>query len=118
MMITGDAGNKAMNFATVNFRSYLKCDILQMSHHGQFGTVDFYSAVNPTYAILPVSYSIPSRFTANDANRWLVNSKNVRQFIEFGKSNVTFPLPYNPSDADIYDRVPNYNTIYKQYPLH
>ncbi|MBR5222649.1 MAG: MBL fold metallo-hydrolase [Clostridia bacterium] len=118
MMITGDVDAKGMNFATRNYGNYLKCDILQMSHHGQNGTVEFYSLVNPTYAILPVSYTIPSRFTYNDANRWLVNSKNVRQFIEFGRSNVTFPLPYNPSDADIYDRVPTQNTIYKIYPLH
>ncbi|MBR5222648.1 MAG: MBL fold metallo-hydrolase [Clostridia bacterium] len=115
IMITGDADTRGMNQVVQCFGDYLKSDILQMSHHGQNGTVDFYTKVDPTYALLPMSHFEISRLEANDANKWLVNSDNVRQFIEFSKHNVTFALPYNPSDSEI-QRIPDWSTTYPTYP--
>ncbi len=112
IMITGDASAMGMNFASVNYGSYLKSDILQMAHHGQNGTVQFYSLVDPTYALIPISHVDTNRVTFNEANKWLVSSKKLRQFIVFWGQNVTLSLPYNPSDAEITDRIPNAKTKY------
>ncbi len=116
MMITGDADNLALNTAYEIFGDYLKSDILQMSHHGQNGTVDFYKTVDPTYALLPMSHYDKARFEFNDANKWLVESENIRQFIEFSKYDVTFALPYNPKDSEISSRIPEWNTQYPTFP--
>ena len=115
MMITGDATSDGMFFLTDNFSNSIQCDILQMSHHGQFGTRRFYSLVNPTYALLPITHVDTNRVTSTDANRWLVNSTKVRQIIAFWGGNVTIPLPYNPTDDQIYDRIPTRNTQYYDF---
>ena len=115
MMITGDATNDAMFFLTDNFKNTIQCDILQMSHHGQFGTRRFYSLVNPAYALLPITHVDTNRVTSTDANRWLISSEKVRQIIAFWGGNVTIPLPYNPTDDQIYDRIPTRNTVYYDF---
>ncbi len=115
MMITGDATNEGMFFLTDNFKNSIQCDILQMSHHGQFGTRRFYSLVNPTYALLPITHVDTNRVTSIDANRWLVSSEKVRQIISFWGGNVTIPLPYNPTDDQIYDRIPTRYTEYYDF---
>lgn len=117
IMITGDVHTMGQERAYNCFGDYLKSDILQMAHHGQNGTVDFYSTVDPTYAILPASYSAyETHYTFNEANKWLVASENVRQFLDFAKYNVTFALPYNPSDKDIQKRIPDWTTELPTYP--
>ena len=118
MMITGDAETAGMNIVTKNFGNYIKSDFLQLAHHGQNGTESFYSTVNPKYVLMPISHVDENRVYGNLANLWLVESVNVRQFISFWNQNVTIPLPYNPTDAQIYDRIPNRNTKYYEYPLH
>lgn len=117
IMITGDVSTGGMGQTVRCFGDYLKSDILQMAHHGQNGTVDFYSSVDPTYAVLPVSYpAYETHYTMNDANNWLIDSKNVRQFIDFSKVSVTIPLPYNPTDKEIVDRIPNWTTNQPTFP--
>ena len=117
ILITGDANTQAFKQVVSAYENELKSDILQMAHHGLNGTVDFYSKVDPTYAFLPVSF--PSYHTFNeeptDANKWLMESENLRQIIEFSKGNVTIPIPYNPSDADI-QKIPDWTTKYPTYP--
>ncbi len=119
MLITGDVNDGGSNFVSKNFADFIKCDILQMAHHGQNGTEDLYSKVNPLYVLLPMNHTDTNRYTFNAANKWLVNSKRVRQFICFDKQTVTIPLPYNPKDSDIASRIPDAtNPIYKEYPIH
>ncbi|MBR5223438.1 MAG: MBL fold metallo-hydrolase [Clostridia bacterium] len=118
MLITADTTSPAMDIMKNIFGNYLQSDILQMAHHGQNGTVDFYSFVNPKYVLVPVSHVDENRVYKNAANKWLVNSSNVKQFISFWGQNVTIPLPYNPTSSQIYDRIPTANTKYYQYPLH
>ncbi len=117
MMITGDAEESGMFKVLNNFGNHIKCDILQLSHHGQNGTVSFYSAVNPKYVLVPISHVDENRVYKNSANKWLVSSGNVRQFISFWSGNVTIPLPYNPTDSQIYDRIPTADTTYYDFPI-
>ena len=117
IMITGDIGTIGTSRVYSAFGDYVKSDILQLAHHGQNGSKAFYSKVDPTYVIVPVSYPVyEERYTENKANQWLVDSPNVRQFLDFAKYSVTFPLPYNPSDEEIQDRIPNWTTELPTYP--
>ena len=118
MLITGDSTSDSMYFVSNNLGDYIESDILQMAHHGQNGTPSFYSTVNPTYVLVPISHIDTNRVYKIAANKWLVNSKKVRQFITFWGGNVTIPLPYNPTDDQINDRIPNERTTYYKYPLH
>lgn len=122
MMITGDAEESGMFKVLDNFGDHIKCDILQLSHHGQNGTVSFYSAVNPKYVLVPISHVDTNRVYKNSANKWLVNNRKgdeftVRQFIAFWSGNVTIPLPYNPTDSQIYDRIPTADTRYYDFQI-
>lgn len=117
MLITGDATTDAMYFIQDNFGSFAQSDILQMSHHGQFGTRSFYSLVNPTYALLPISHVDINRMNKIDANRWLASSLKLRQVLVFWGGNVTIPLPYNPTDDQISDRIPTKYTVYYDFPI-
>ncbi len=117
IMITGDGCDTGMQQMVLCYGDYLKSDIFQMAHHGQNGLVDFNIKVDPTYVILPVAFpAYETHYTKIDANCWLVDSKNVRQFIDFAKTNVTIPLPYNPADDEIIDRIPNWSTNLPTYP--
>ena len=113
-MITGDIEEYGMNFAYKHYDNYLKSDILQMAHHGMNHSVDFYSAVDPTYVILPLSHPWYEVLNKGEGNIWLRDSKNVRQIIEFGSQSVSIPLPYNPLDSEI-EKIPNASTKYKNY---
>ena len=118
IMFTGDADNGGMNFAAKNFGLNLKSDIFQLPHHGMNGSIAFFRNVNPTYAFLPYSTSPDhySRFinslTADvksfDANNWLYKkSTEFRQLIDLAHGNITIPLPYNPQDSEIYQKIPD-----------
>lgn len=117
MLITGDAYTKGANFVSKNFGSYVKSDILQLSHHGQNDLLELYKLVNPTYALLPISHIDEKRMGMNSANKWIANSSNVRQVIVFWNQNVTIPLPYNPKASEISSKLPDKNTTYPTYPL-
>ena len=114
IMITGDIEEYGMEFVYKHYDAYLKSDILQMAHHGINHSVDFYSAVDPTYVILPLSHAWFEVLNQGDGNIWLRDSKNVRQIIEFSSQSVSIPLPYNPLDSEI-EKIPNASTKYKSY---
>ena len=117
IMITGDASTCGFEQTVMCFGDYLKSDIFQMSHHGQNGSVEFNSLVDPTYALLPIAHPVNERHYRKTAgNVWLVDSENVRQFLHFGKTSVTIPIPYNPTDEEIGDRMPDWTTNLPTYP--
>lgn len=117
IMITGDTSTCGFDQTVKCFGNYLKSDIFQMSHHGQNGSVEFNTLVDPTYAILPIAHPVNERhYRKTAANEWLVYSENVRQFLHFGKTSVTIPIPYNPTDEEIVDRMPDWTTNLPTYP--
>lgn len=127
LLFTGDADDGGMYFATTNYDSYLKSDIFQMPHHGMNGESSFFECVDPVYAFLPYSTSPDhyNRFinisTADRksiyANQWLISdSTTLRQMIDLAHGNVTIPIPYNPTDDEIYQKIPDLeNYKYKDY---
>ena len=87
VLFTGDIADRASNVLCDMYGSYLKSDIVQVSHHGWNGaTLAFYQNVSPKVAMWPNSQSeytacMKSNAVFGEINRMLVNmilgSKNV-----------------------------------------
>lgn len=56
-MITGDAYNRTMQMTVWRYHKQLKCDILQMPHHGLCDShnIEFYRQVNAETVLIPIS---------------------------------------------------------------
>ena len=57
LMITGDAYSRNMQLAVWRYDKALKCDILQLPHHGlcDTGNMDFYKRVDAKTVLIPIS---------------------------------------------------------------
>lgn len=57
LMITGDAYSRNMQIAVWRYDKALKCDILQLPHHGlcDTGNMDFYKRVDAETVLIPIS---------------------------------------------------------------
>ena len=57
IMFTGDAFRRSLQMTVWRFGKELKCDILQMPHHGlcDTGLLSFYKAVNAESVLIPIS---------------------------------------------------------------
>jgi glyoxylase-like metal-dependent hydrolase (beta-lactamase superfamily II) len=116
VMWTGDFAFTATALVLQEYETALSADILQMAHHGWNGTPEFYAAVNPTYALLPVSFYVdPAEMFSSAANAWLRNSPKLRQVIATYCGTWTVRLPYTPAEGT-YERIPSPGTVYPAYP--
>ena len=112
---TGDFAFNATDLVLAEFGDALKCDILQMAHHGINGTIPFYSRVDPTYALWPVWAGGYESMKGNEQNKWLIDNSNVKHIIVTGVGTWTIKLPYNPVDGT-FDRTPTWRTKHPVYP--
>ena len=114
---TGDFAFLATDLVLQEFsEATLACDLLQMAHHGWNGTAAFYSAVNPTWALLPISFQYDmNAMLSSSANAWLRDSQKVQQFIVTMCGTWTLKLPYAPAPGS-FERIPTTATVYPSYP--
>ncbi|MBQ9879878.1 MAG: hypothetical protein IJM45_05525 [Clostridia bacterium] len=113
---TGDFAFNAADLVLSEYDDALSADILQMAHHGWNGTPELYAAVDPEYALLPVSFEcdLDSMFSSAQ-NAWLKNSPKLRQVIVTFCGTWTVRLPYAPAEGT-FERVPSPGTVYPAYP--
>lgn len=94
LLIPGDSFFEYIDLEA-RYGNYLKCDILQIPHHGfGGGTVEGYDLINPDVCVVPVSEV--NFFTINSQTEWnihLVHNLNVKEFFT-GEKDVTLELPY------------------------
>ena len=113
---TGDFGANSVKTVLSEFSTEtLSSDILQLAHHGMNGTVDFYSAVDPSFALLPVWEGGYEYMRTLQQNKWLINSPNLRQLIVTGQGTWTIRLPYAPA-AGTFERIPPDDYVNPSYP--
>lgn len=80
LMQTGDCGVVASGLLVNLYDEALKCDILQVSHHGYTGgTEELYRAVDPAYVLWPSGSDTFNRYKDATNNRWLLNESNMRK---------------------------------------
>ena len=72
ILITGDLSLPYEQDMVAWYGSGLKCDILQVIHHGRtHGSVDVYRVMNPTIAMWPTSEASDAEYGMKDYNVWL-----------------------------------------------
>ena len=119
---TGDFGSLGNDLVLSEYTSEtLSSDFLQLAHHGINGSVEMYTAVNPTYALLPLwnrmedGGSSIDNMLKSQQNQWLVNSPKMKQMIITACGTWTIALPYTPNLERV-ERIPTINTVYPKYP--
>lgn len=99
--ITGDASNYACDITQKMYKDYLKCDFIQMAHHGYGTGTSSYKGVTTLYdysagpiVIWPVAdVEIPNMLNrAYDAH--LYNLATTKEVFVAGNRDVTLKLPY------------------------
>ncbi len=92
-LITGDASPNTSKIMCNMYGDYLKCDVLQISHHGSLGcSVDFYTFTNPSkVAFLPVGVTQQGRLTNQAENVYI--SKLVKIYPHYqGTKTIDLPI--------------------------
>ena len=112
---TGDFAFNATELVLSEYSDALRADMLQLAHHGMNGTVALYSAVDPTYTLLPVWKGGLADMLKKEQNRWLLDRENMKQMIATCCGTWTIRLPYDPV-AGAFERIPADGTIYPAYP--
>ena len=100
MLITGDVQRIACERMEVVYAEDLKCDILQLAHHGNGGTINFYNYCAPSVLLITTTdekwakYMNPSsNGEYNAINITLANQKNMRLLIAADDGHKTIKLP-------------------------
>ena len=77
------------------FGSYLKCDVLQLTHHGLDGTLESYKLYDPTYCLWPAgSVELYNMGLKVEANKWLIyESENLKETFVTGFGTYIVKLP-------------------------
>ena len=77
------------------YGSYLKSDIVQMSHHGGDGaTPEFYTLISPHTALWPAEETKYRQNLNRECNKTLL--KIVQDMYVARYDVITLPLPYTP----------------------
>lgn len=92
----------------------LKCDILQVPHHGfgcgtEAGQIAGYRLIDPEVCLLPVEKPLAYRSftTYREGTNYLFTRMNIQQMIT-GEKEQTLPLPYTADPAGAYELQQNY----------
>ena len=108
-IITGDATGHAFNICNKIYKNELKCDIMQVAHHGggtggsNSGTQSAYSLMKPSVILWPIGQNYYPTVAANTYNHVLLEGKNpnfAELYVAGWQGNtVTIPLPYTLGTA-------------------
>ena len=102
----GDAQKHASGVICSHYTAdELKCDFLQVGHHGYSGgSPELYSAADPTYLLWPIPDFWYKRIRAWECNKFLVESKNIKSVMNTGQNeyviDLTKPIPEINADGE------------------
>ena len=102
-LVTGDICDQSSDIIVKRYGSYLKSDIVQVSHHGNIGaTSEFYDCVDPAVALWPTSQNLLNNLISGEGNQrhftvdyHLYKEMNVKEHYTNGEYTVTLNLGEN-----------------------
>ncbi len=110
----GDAGHVESNIVERRFPEFLNCDIIQVAHHGHFGTTSqFYRLCDARVALFPVTQiKFDEEYQVQEANRTACELAKHIFIASNGTTEFTFPL--EKSDIILYpdETFENFEGIY------
>ena len=86
-------------FLAERYGEYLKCDILQVTHHGfNGGSLEAYKLADPVVCLVPVSEKLfyGTMGVHREENRALIYDLDVQEIITGSTGDHVLPLPYAP----------------------
>jgi len=102
--ITADTDATNNKVIEQNYGDYLKCDILQVDHHGGFGGV---SSTNRLFApetlIFFTNNTNYTKYQASSYNQVLLKNPNFKQSIVVDRRIIYMPLPYTSGTSSVID---------------
>lgn len=89
----GDALDEASDRLVAKYGDYLKCDIVQMAHHGFNGAKkEVYELADPSIVLWPTADYRFDENTKRPSNNFLLNDSNVKEHYISGHGTVTLEL--------------------------
>ena len=127
MLLADAARAESMVMSATIPQSELKCDIVQIAHHGYEGCLrDLYEKIGAETAFWPMSiYGYKTDTVKNVFETWmqrgtsekyaypnnyLIGNSTIKKFFVAGAGTVSIVLPYTPEG----ERLPDYRKIYKE----
>ena len=95
-MFPADSSSNSNHTIAQMYGKYLRCDIHQADHYGNFGrTMDRNTMFSPhTVIYLCPESDFHDRFQFSDCNMCLFNNPNYKESIVVGSRIVAMPVPY------------------------
>ena len=102
VLFPGDASNESSRILEERYADYLKCDIVQLSHHGHNGTsAQFYRYADAKVVLCPnTQIKIDEEFPRFEANR--VAYDIADEFYVSANGTVKLTLPYVAGSAELF----------------
>ena len=107
IMFPADSSSNSNHTIAQMYGTYLRCDILQADHHGNFGgTMEINTMFSPhTVIYLCPESDFHDRFRFSDYNMCLFNNPNYKESIVVGSRIVAMPLPYEAGTSYIIEDI-------------
>jgi competence protein ComEC len=96
ILFPGDAQTFESDMLISMYGSYLKSDIVQISHHGSIkypATIELYKMIAPAWAFFPGSLTRYAENSASEVNKYLIKESGIKQIFVADKSDRTITLP-------------------------
>ncbi|MBQ2774567.1 MAG: hypothetical protein IJF40_01595 [Clostridia bacterium] len=114
VLFPGDCSNESDKVLVRRYNEYLKCDVVQMSHHGHSGTSpEFYRRTNAQCALFPITQiKFDEELPRQEANR--VAIALAKEYHIASNGTVELPLPYKFGQTKILpdETFEDFNGIY------
>jgi hypothetical protein len=114
-MVMGDITGPAMAICTKLYGNDLKCDVVQVAHHGyqtwgnDKAIADSYKIMAPELVIWPMGLHAHSTHKEKSFNKvlWDGSNKNLKQVLVAGWNGTThtIPLPFNGDVSTITSKI-------------
>ena len=108
--IEGDADATTNVTLAETYGTYLKCDILQADHHGDFGgVVETNLLFSPETVLFVNTKETMNGLINKDYNQALVDVRknpNFKEYICHNSANTYLPLPYSPGSYVVLNQNP------------
>ena len=102
ILIPGDACENESNILEQRYGKSLKCDIMQIAHHGHFGlSENVYRLCAPEVALFPNTYI----FYLQDLEKYAANraiEATAKEIYVSSDGTVGLPLPYSTGNAEVF----------------